>query len=274
MTLLPLLFPPRTLAACAALLFLACSAFCPFCRAGGDGFVKETLAAAGSVLTSPLRLDRGDAYWLGGIAAGGLLVYSADGQLRHLAVKNDSPLNDSLASGFEKFGNGGYELGLLGVYGGLCYLLNGKEGGRTAVLAAQSFLAANAVGTLVKYSAGRARPYAGDGKRRFTPFRFKSARTSFPSGHTTSAFAIASVFSRRCSSPAVGISAYALASGTALERVYDDKHWASDVFAGAVLGTAVGRWIASPARAKARDSAMLFPVYSHRYAGAAMVLNF
>ena len=273
MTLISLLVSPRSLSGAALLLMALCS-LCPFCRAGESSFAGETLSAAGSVLTAPLRLGTRDAYWLGGLAAGGLLVYSGDGQLRHLAGKNKSSLNDSLASGFEKFGNGTYELGLLGAYGGLCYLLNGKDGGRTAALALQSFLAANAAGTLVKYSAGRARPYAEDGKRRFIPFSFKSARTSFPSGHTTSAFAIASVFSRRCASPAVGISAYALAAGTALQRVYDDKHWASDVFAGAALGTVVGRWIASPARAAGRSTVMLMPVYSRGYSGAAAVLSF
>ncbi|MCM2267916.1 MAG: phosphatase PAP2 family protein [Elusimicrobiales bacterium] len=265
---------PRLCAAGLALCLLACAALCQRCRAAEQhGFVKETLAAAGTVITSPARLDRGAAWWTGGLAAGGLLVYSADGQLRRLAGKNRSALNDSLADKLEKFGNGTYELGLLGVYGGLCYLFDGREGLRTSALALQSFLAANAAGTLVKYSAGRARPYAEDGKRRFTPFRFKSARTSFPSGHTTSAFAVASVFSRRCASPAVGISAYALAAGTALQRVYDDKHWASDVFAGAALGTAVGRWIASPARGKS-PSAMLLPVYSRGYSGAAAVFAF
>ena len=274
LSLLPLLALSRLCLGGVALFLLACAALCPRCRAAEGGrFVKETLSAAGSVVTAPARLDRTSAWWAGGLAAGGLLVYAHDGQLRHLAGKNRSDLNDDLASGLEKFGNGTYELSLLGLYGGLCYLFNGREGLTTSGLALQSFLAANAAGTLVKYSAGRARPYAEDGKRRFTPFRFKSARTSFPSGHTTSAFAVASVFSRRCASPAVGISAYALAAGTALQRVYDDKHWASDVFAGAVLGTAVGRWIAAPAR-KGRPSAMLLPVYSRDYSGAAAVFAF
>lgn len=271
---LPLLALSRLCLGGLAAFLLACAALCPRCRAGErQSFMKETLSAAGSVVTAPARLDRTSAWWAGGLVTGGLLVYAHDGQLRRLAGKNRSALNDDLASGLEKFGNGTYELGLLGVYGGLCYLFNGREGLRTTSLALQSFLAANAAGTLLKYSAGRARPYAEDGKRRFTPFRFKSARTSFPSGHTTSAFAVASVFSRRCESPAVGITAYALATGTALQRVYDDKHWASDVFAGAALGTAVGRWIARPGR-DSGSSAMFLPVYSPGYSGAAAVFAF
>jgi membrane-associated phospholipid phosphatase len=272
--IIPLLACLRFCAAGFIVFLVACCAFCPRCRAGEKpGFARETLGAAGSVLSSPLRISGGDAYWLGGVAAGGLLVYSADGQLRRGFAKNHSGLNDSLASGLEKFGNGSYEMGLLGLYGGICYLANKKDGSRTAALGLQAFLAANAAGTLVKASAGRARPYSDKGKGIFRPFKMKTAYTSFPSGHTTSAFAIASVFARRCSSPALGISAYVLAAGTALERIYDDKHWASDVFAGAALGTAVGRWIASPARGAA-PSAMLLPVYSPGYAGAAAVFSF
>lgn len=272
LSFLPLLALARLCLAGLAAFLLASAALCARCRAG-EGPVRETLSSAGSVLSSPLRLDAAGARWLGGIAAGGLLVYSCDGQIRHVASKNQSSSNDNLASGLEKFGNGGYELGLVGLYGGLSYAFGSRYGTRTAVLAAESFLAANAAGTIVKYSAGRARPYAGDGKRRFTPFRFKSARTSFPSGHTTSAFAVASVFARRFASPAVGITAYALAAGTALQRVYDDKHWASDVFAGAALGTAVGRWVADPAREEAA-SAMLLPVFSPGYSGAALAYAF
>lgn len=243
-------------------------------RAGGvKDFAGETLSAAGSVITSPARIDRDSALWAGGLAAGGLLVYSLDGQLRRGFAKNHSSLNHDLASVAEKFGNGGYELGLVAAYGGLGYALNNDYAQRTAVLSVESFAAANAAGTLVKYFAGRARPYTHQGKGIFRPFKMKTAYTSFPSGHTTSAFAVASVFARRADSPWVGAAVYALAAGTALQRVYDDKHWASDVFAGAALGTAVGRWIASPSRSAA-PSAMLLPVYSPGYAGAALTCAF
>ncbi len=67
---------------------------------------------------------------------------------------------------------------------------------------------------------------------------------SFPSGHSSVAFAAATVLSayyheRRW----VGITAFSLASLVAISRTYDDRHWASDVFAGAALGYAVGRLV-------------------------------
>jgi len=142
------------------------------------------------------------------------------------------------------------------------------------VLAAEAFLAANAAGTVVKIAAGRARPYAHLGKGAFRPFKARTAYTSFPSGHTTSAFAVASVFAARWESAWAGAAVYLVAAGTAFERVYDDKHWFSDVFIGAALGTAVGRHIAALEKKGEQPSARLLPVFSPGYSGAAAVFAF
>jgi len=255
--------------------FLALALLCcrPACGAQ-KSVLKETLHRAGSVLSAPARINSGSALWLAGISSGGLLVYSADGQIRSVFKKNRSLANDNTADVMEKFGNGGYEMAFLGAYGGLGYLFKKPEMCRTAVLSVEAFAAANAAGTLVKYAAGRYRPYAGRGKRSFRPFKMKTASTSFPSGHTVSVFALASVFSARSENTAVSAAVYSLASGTALQRIYGDKHWASDVFAGAALGTAVGRWLVSQERRGGPPSALLLPVYAPGYAGAAAVLNF
>jgi membrane-associated phospholipid phosphatase len=69
---------------------------------------------------------------------------------------------------------------------------------------------------------------------------------SFPSGHTSSAFAAASSattlsFMRGYSSaPYVAAGGGALALTTGLFRIFADKHWATDVITGAVLGSAIG----------------------------------
>ena len=240
-------------------------------RAGG--FPAEVLYSAGRVVTSPARISKQDLPVIGAVAAGGLALYSLDGQIRHVFHRSGSRLNDEISEQAEKLGNGGYDAAIVAAYGGLGLLLKDDRMRDTALLAAESFLAANAAGTLLKYTAGRARPYAEDGKRRFTPFRFKSARTSFPSGHTVSAFSLASVFAARSEYRAVKVLVYSLASSVALQRVYADKHWASDVLAGAALGTAVGRWVAAKKERGGRASVLLLPVYSRNYAGASAVLS-
>lgn len=224
---------------------------------------------------APQRLDdRPAAYLAGGLLGAGVLIYSFDGQIRHIAAKNKTSSMDKAAKQAEKTGNGGYELALLGAFAGAGCVFGDERLKDTAFLAVESFLAANAVGTVVKYSVGRSRPYGKDGKRAFKPFAFKTVRTSFVSGHTTSAFSVAAVLASRSASAWVGIAAYGAASAAALQRVYSDKHWASDVFFGAILGTATGRAVARRAAGRPDQSARLLPVYGPGFAGVTAALPF
>jgi membrane-associated phospholipid phosphatase len=66
---------------------------------------------------------------------------------------------------------------------------------------------------------------------------------SMPSGHAMSAFAVATVVSRRYGNHRwVPYAAYGLAGAVAFSRVSDSAHFGSDVFIGGVLGYSVGRF--------------------------------
>jgi membrane-associated phospholipid phosphatase len=94
---------------------------------------------------------------------------------------------------------------------------------------AQALVVNEAWTGILKYSVQRTRP---DG----------SNNLSFPSGHTSSAFSLATVASRHYGWK-VGVPAYVLASGIGLSRIEKDKHHLSDVLAGATLGFIVGRTV-------------------------------
>ncbi|WEK17602.1 MAG: phosphatase PAP2 family protein [Candidatus Pedobacter colombiensis] len=61
---------------------------------------------------------------------------------------------------------------------------------------------------------------------------------SFPSGHTANAFAAAEFLNQEYKdvSPWYGIAGYAVATATGTLRMYNNKHWLSDVVAGAGFG--------------------------------------
>jgi membrane-associated phospholipid phosphatase len=67
---------------------------------------------------------------------------------------------------------------------------------------------------------------------------------TFPSGHTSSSFCMASVL-HEAYGHAVGIPLYGLATLVAYERVDDNEHYFSDVVMGAVMGTVIGHSVAS-----------------------------
>lgn len=68
--------------------------------------------------------------------------------------------------------------------------------------------------------------------------RPNGAAYSYPSGHTSCAFATATVVNNHFGS-VWGIPAYAVATYIGLSRLQENKHYLSDVIAGAILGTYV-----------------------------------
>ena len=92
-----------------------------------------------------------------------------------------------------------------------------------------AFLVNGAYTSVLKVAVGRERPNGQDER-------------SFPSGHASNAFALAAVVERHYGWKA-GIPAYALASAVGASRLQRNKHYLSDVLAGATLGYIVGRTV-------------------------------
>jgi len=93
---------------------------------------------------------------------------------------------------------------------------------------------------VLKPAFGRHRPSESGGRTVFEP---ASGHDSFPSGHATEAFAVASVVAARSHGWIVPAIAYFGATVVAMDRVNDEAHFASDVVAGGLLGTAIGRFL-------------------------------
>ena len=111
-----------------------------------------------------------------------------------------------------------------------------------AIAMAMAGLAAGLLAQMVKHLVGRARPELWLGPAHYAP----GSSTSFPSGHTVGAFALAGVLIFGSRSWPLRIAALALACGVGLARVLAFRHWTSDVTASAVLGL-VSAWIVTRA---------------------------
>ena len=118
--------------------------------------------------------------------------------------------------------------------------------------------------TLLKEAVHRERPNGED-------------NLSFPSGHASNAFALAAVAERHYGWKA-GLPAYALASAVAVSRMQRNKHYLSDVMAGATLGYIVGRTVVrvngQPLPAPGKAHLSLAPYVSRRARGVAASVEF
>lgn len=104
-----------------------------------------------------------------------------------------------------------------------------RRGGR--VLA--SVVAAGLTTGAVKKLVGRLRPADTNDPFLFKPF---SDHDAFPSGHATMAFALATSLSEEIENRWATAVLYTFATGTAWSRMNDERHWLSDVLAGAAVG--------------------------------------
>ena len=207
--------------------------------------------------TKPFHMHRQDWHHLGAfVLAGGALGF-ADEPIQKGAVKlrNSSTAVSNVSKYVTKFGGlyETYTLGSLMAYG---FIFKKEKLRTTTLLATQAYITGGLIESVAKYLTGRTRPSFYDPAVEAEPkfmgplgntskdFTGSRSNSSFPSGHTTVAFAAATVFAMEYkSTPWVPIFSYSVASLIAISRITENKHWATDVFAGAALGFLSGRQV-------------------------------
>ena len=121
----------------------------------------------------------------------------------------------------------------------------------------RAVLVSGAITAVAKGTVGRARPFAAPGDPdEFSPGHgfTNAAFASFPSGHTSAAFATATVLARELNVAHPGsrwwVNSLLFGGATfvGFARVYQRQHWPSDVVAGAALGTITGYEVVAHAR--------------------------
>ena len=191
------------------------------------------------VLTAPLRWEKQD--WIDSGIATALVVASShfDARVRQEA-QEEHHVGDNLTKSFQQFG-AVYSFVILGLFEGYGLAADSPKAKAVAFdgLAA-SFIASGIITPVLKNIAGRVRPNSTASTFQFKPF---SGNYSFPSGHTTQAFAVASVIAGHYDAWWVKILAYGTASAVGYSRIQQNQHFASDVVAGALIGYTVGRTV-------------------------------
>ena len=188
---------------------------------GARGFVRDVLSDYKHMFSVE------NAEWLAPGAAASLVIHEGDAWVREETQEESATFTTALKGG-SAYGNLAAQFPLaIGwwIVGHASGSQRGAEAGRDLVRAQISAVSWTYV---LKFAVNRDRP---NGDTR-----------SFPSGHASSTFATAMVLQEYYGWK-VGVPVFGLATYTAMSRLTVNKHWASDVAFGAVLGMVCGRTV-------------------------------
>ena len=206
---------------------------------GCDGRTTGLLSDAKCYVTAPLRWDGEDWVYFGGALVAVGVAHHYDSDVRdHFTRGSNLPSSDSSSSDMQD------ALPAAGIFAAtwLYATVTNDHDGRTeswTMIEAAGF--SSATSYLLKFAAGRERPdVTGD------PNDWRSGGDSFPSMHTSAAFAIGTVFAEsgndryRWVRRVVG---YGMAAYTGYARLDHNAHWLSDTVAGAAIGISTAHYI-------------------------------
>ncbi|MBK5271992.1 MAG: phosphatase PAP2 family protein [Bacteroidia bacterium] len=209
-------------------------------------------------ITAPFHFQKRDWFSVGKIALTTAALMFADEPVQRVALKlrDSSSSVRNISKYVTNFGGlyEGYTLAALGTYG---LIFKNEKIKTTTLLATQAYITGAAMEALLKFISGRQRPYYynadvpeaeplfhGPFSKPGNDINGKRLNSSFPSGHTTVAFAAATVFALEYKDkPFIPILSYSVATLIGLSRITENKHWISDVFVGAVLGYYTGKQV-------------------------------
>jgi len=166
-----------------------------------------------------------NAWWLVGGAAGALLAHPGDQKIQTWWQDRRPP--QSIIRTADVLGDFEFHVPAVLAFWGAARLAHNARLTATGAALAEGYLVSKALTMTLKTTVRRQRPD-------------RSNRLSFPSGHASGAFALATVITCR-HGPEVGLPFLSLAAFTTAMRLAQQKHYLSDILVGAAIGVAVGR---------------------------------
>ena len=200
-------------------------------------FFKDILQDQKAIWTAPFHLQREDAKWVIPGSIGLMALFTTDRITGDEIAEFDAPVKTSRAVSYA-----GSVYGLAAV-AGTFYLVGRKHDDararETGVLSAEALVDSVIVESALKGITQRARPMTGVERSEFF-----DGGSSFPSGHSTQAWAVAAIIAHEYRDKrAVQVAAYGAASAVSLARLGSHKHYISDVVAGSAMGYVIGKYV-------------------------------
>jgi membrane-associated phospholipid phosphatase len=211
-------------------------------------FLKNILRDQKAIWTSPFRLRDEDARWLVPFGATTAALIATD--RRTAGSLGDGRTQLDISRGVSYAGS----LYTTGGIAGVCYLVGRQAPNprlrETGLLGAEALINSVIVYSALKQITQRPRPLEDGGSGRF----FRGGE-SFPSGHATNAWSLATIVAHEYQDrPLIHYGAYAAAAAVSISRFTGRKHFLSDILVGSVLGYGIGHYVYRTRHDPALDS--------------------
>lgn len=207
--------------------------------------------------TAPFHFSLKDWRTVGAVAIVGGVLSLVDEPVQRYALRlRDSSVTVRNVSKYVTRFGGPYEAYILAGLGAYGFIFKNEKIKTTTLLATQAYITGAAMESFLKLLSGRQRPYYYNPREVEAEPKFHGPlssgkdiyghkiNSSFPSGHTTVAFAAATVFAMEYKDrPLVPLISYSAATLIGLSRITENKHWITDIFFGGVLGYFTGRLV-------------------------------
>lgn len=184
-----------------------------------------------------------------------------DNRVRNMVQNNRSPFFNTLLRIDDYYGDKIYTTaGVILLYT-TGFLADNKELRETGMQSVAAYFSAALTTQAIKQLFGRSRPYREEGPGRFDFWPCDRSRRSFPSGHVASTFALSTVMAEQDENSLWKIAWFGASTLVGAARIYNDKHWFSDIIFGGVLGYAIGSFTTHHFKNNTNKSSETYRIY-------------
>jgi membrane-associated phospholipid phosphatase len=235
-----MMFQPRCLLRAGSFLLCCLGAVHSALASDTASFNFETaLQDTKLYFTAPLRWDEQDWMFFGGALAAIATAHQFDQRVRDHFATGSKALNGGQDT--NSLRDAAPTVALIAATGVSAWFLRDSDGYQETWSMLEAGVLSSATAEILGYAGGRERPDA-----TASPNQWRKGSDSFPSLHSTAAWAVGTVFAESGNDEyrwLRRILGYGAAAATSYVRIRENVHWLSDTVAGTALGIATARFV-------------------------------
>jgi membrane-associated phospholipid phosphatase len=204
-------------------------------------FLKNILRDQRAIWTSPFSLHQGDTKWIAPLTVSSAVLFATDHRSAgELEEPGDHRSRLRISSDISRGGSFYVTGAIAGTFYFIGRTTNDQRARETGLLSMEALIDSGVVTSVLKTVSQRPRPTIDDASGEFF-----DRGGSFPSGHSASAWSVATVVASEYGRhrPLVRFAAYGLATAVSMSRYTGQNHFLSDVLVGSAIGYGIGRYV-------------------------------